>query len=220
MKGQDLIEAVRSMKGWALGVVVSPRGGAHTRGAPATETRKFSAEDSMKLFGVSTAGEAQTYVGKSKVVTYFEKVHALLDSMGVCFFTGTWTSPEGVSPDEMARFYTLATGIPVDEEELLTIGERVHTVEKMFNIRHRGFSRKDDYPPKRLMEEPVKSGPLKGEMLKREDWDRMLDEYYETPRLGPGRRMARGIGPGKARSARMHRDAGRGEKTENDVNRD
>ena len=179
MKGQDMIEAVRSMKGWALGVAVSPRGGAHTRGAPATETRKFSAEDSMKLFGVSTAGEAQTYVGKSKVVTYFEKVHALLDSMGVCFFTGTWTSPDGVSPGDMANFYTLATGIPIDEEELLTIGERVHTVEKMFNIRHRGFTRKDDYPPKRLMEEPIKSGPLKGEMLKREDWDRMLDEYYE-----------------------------------------
>ena len=30
------------------------------------------------------------------------------------------------------------------------------------------------------MEEPVRSGALKGEVLKREDWDPMLDEYYAT----------------------------------------
>ena len=29
------------------------------------------------------------------------------------------------------------------------------------------------------MEEPVRSGPAQGEFLRREDWDRMLDEYYE-----------------------------------------
>lgn len=29
------------------------------------------------------------------------------------------------------------------------------------------------------MEEPIKSGPLKGELLGQDDWDKMLDEYYE-----------------------------------------
>ena len=48
----------------------------------------------------------------------------------------------------------------------------------MFNVKHAGFTRNDDYPPKRLMEEPIKSGPLKGELLRREDWDTMLDQYY------------------------------------------
>ena len=43
---------------------------------------------------------------------------------------------------------------------------------------HAGFSRKDDYPPARLMEEPIQSGPFKGERLKKDDWDKMLDEYY------------------------------------------
>jgi aldehyde:ferredoxin oxidoreductase len=28
------------------------------------------------------------------------------------------------------------------------------------------------------MEEPIKSGPLKGERLIEEEWDSMLDEYY------------------------------------------
>jgi aldehyde:ferredoxin oxidoreductase len=178
LKGQDLIEGIRSMKGWALGVVASARGGAHTRGAPATESRRYAPEESQRLFGVKTAGESRAYAGKPKVVTHFECVHALLNSLGVCFFTGNWTSPEGISPRELAEFYALATGIGTSESDLMRAGERIHNVEKMFNVYHAGFTRKDDYPPKRLMVEPIKSGPLKGESLKQTDWDEMLDEYY------------------------------------------
>ena len=178
IKGQDLIEGIRSMKGWALGVVVSPRGGTHTRGAITTESRKYSSEAGEKFWGVKTAGDARTYVGKPKLVCYFEYVNALLDSLGVCFFTGNWTSPEGIGPIELAKFYSLATGIETSESELMKIGERIHNVEKMFNVYHAGFTRKDDYPPRRLMQEPIKSGPLKGELLKQTEWEHMLDEYY------------------------------------------
>ncbi len=178
MKGQDLIEGIRSMKGWALGVVVSARGGTHTRGALATESRGYSTEDSQKIFGVKTAGIGPTYEGKAKVVSYFEYVHSLLDSLGVCFFTGNWTTPEGLTPEELAQFYSLATGIDLQESGLMKTGERIHNVEKMFNVYHARFTRNDDYPPKRLMEEPIKSGPLKGELLREADWTKMLDEYY------------------------------------------
>jgi aldehyde:ferredoxin oxidoreductase len=178
MKGQDLVEGIRSMKGWALGVVSSARGGAHTRGAPATESRKYSLEESQRLFGIKTAGDAPTYTGKPKIVCYFEYVHSLLDSLGVCLFTGNWTSPEGITPRELAQFYSFATGIKTSEDELMRTGERIHNVEKMFNVYQAGYTRNDDYPPKRLMEEPIKSGPLKGELLNREDWDKMLDTYY------------------------------------------
>jgi aldehyde:ferredoxin oxidoreductase len=179
VKGQDNMEAIRSMKGWALGVGVSPRGGAHTRGAPVAAARKYSEEDSQRIFGVKTAGKAATYEGKPTVVTHIEKVCAVLDSLGVCLFTGTWASPLGVNPHELADLYASATGIEMSEEELMRTGERIHHLEKMFNVYHAGFTRQDDYPPKRFFEEPVKSGPLRGELLAREDWDRMLDEYYE-----------------------------------------
>ena len=179
IKGQDLIEAIRSMKGWALGVVVSPRGGAHTRGAPVTEARQYSRKESNKLFGVETAGIAATYKGKAKVVNYIEKICALLDSLGVCLFTGNWASPLGINPGELAKYYFLITGKELSEGELMQTGERIHNIEKMFNIYHAGFTRKDDYPPKRFMKEKIKSGPLKGELLREKDWNRMLDEYYE-----------------------------------------
>ena len=29
------------------------------------------------------------------------------------------------------------------------------------------------------MEEPIKTGKMKGELLEREKWDKMLDEYYD-----------------------------------------
>jgi aldehyde:ferredoxin oxidoreductase len=83
-----------------------------------------------------------------------------------------------MSPQELAQFYSLTTGIKTSEAELIKAGERIHNLEKMFNVYHAGFTRNDDYPPKRLMEEPIKSGPLKGEVLRREDWDKMLSEYY------------------------------------------
>ena len=66
----------------------------------------------------------------------------------------------------------------MSEKELMKAGERIHNVEKMFNVYHAGFTRKDDFPPKRLMEEPIQSGPLKGELLKEDEWEKMLDEYY------------------------------------------
>ena len=85
-----------------------------------------------------------------------------------------------MAPKEMAQLYHLATGIEMTEAELMVIGERIHNVEKMFNVLHAGFTRKDDYPPERLMTEPIKSGPCKGELLNKADWDRTLDEYYEV----------------------------------------
>lgn len=178
VKGQDLVEGIRSCKGWALGIVVSPRGATHTRGAPYSEYRQWSSEQSQKTFGVSTAGDPATYEGKAHVVAYYDAVHALWDSLGLCFITGNWAAPEGVNPGELAEFYSLSTGRVTSEAELMVAGERIHNVEKMFNVYHPGFARQDDYPPERFMEEPIKSGPMQGERLRKEDWDKMLDEYY------------------------------------------
>ena len=60
-------------------------------------------------------------------------------------------------------------------------GERIHNMEKMFNVYHADFTRQDGYSPKRFMEKPIKSGPLKQELLKKEGRDKMFDEYYSLP---------------------------------------
>jgi aldehyde:ferredoxin oxidoreductase len=41
-----------------------------------------------------------------------------------------------------------------------------------------GISRKDDTLPRRYFEEPVPHGPSEGQVIVKEEFDRMLDEYY------------------------------------------
>ncbi|HMK64963.1 MAG TPA: aldehyde ferredoxin oxidoreductase C-terminal domain-containing protein, partial [Thermodesulfobacteriota bacterium] len=71
-----------------------------------------------------------------------------------------------------------ATGWDVSLQELERIGERIWNLERLFNVRE-GMGRRDDMPPRRLLEEPVSTGPARGERLNREEFERMLTEYYE-----------------------------------------
>jgi len=179
IKGQDLMEPMRTAKGWALGVAVADRGGTHTRGAPETDFLRFPSEVGQKAWGVPTTDRPTSYEYKPKLVVYFERMHALSDSLGLCNILSSWEGPDLPDHNDYAKLYSLATGWDISGDEMLHIAERIHTIGKLFNIRHAHFTRKDDYPPPRLMEEPVKSGPLAGEKLEKADWDKMLDEYYE-----------------------------------------
>jgi aldehyde:ferredoxin oxidoreductase len=94
--------------------------------------------------------------------------------------TSLWLDVNLLGPDEYARLLYLTTGINKTGDELMTLGRRLHNVEKAFNTLHAGFSRKDDMPPARLMNVPIGDGPWKGETLSREAWDGMLTEYYKA----------------------------------------
>ena len=69
------------------------------------------------------------------------------------------------------------TGLPFTSEEVMKVGERVTNLARAFNVRE-GFNRADDTLPERLMTEPLKAGASKGQLISREDLDKMLDEYY------------------------------------------
>jgi aldehyde:ferredoxin oxidoreductase len=63
--------------------------------------------------------------------------------------------------------------------QLMQIGERIYTLERMFNLRE-GFTRKDDCLPERYFKEPTPVGlPIaKGKKIDRKKFEAMLDEYY------------------------------------------
>jgi aldehyde:ferredoxin oxidoreductase len=164
IKGQELMEGIRPAKGWALGVVVSDRGGTHTRGAPLTDL---------------SGNNPTAYGGKARIVVYYERLHAVLDSLGLCYLTSNWMDPELPGPDDYGELFSAATGMEMSGDDLMRIGEQIHNLGKIFNIIHAGFRREDDYPPERLMREPVKSGPFAGQLLEKAKWDGLLDEYYE-----------------------------------------
>ena len=179
IKGQDLYEHLRTMKGWALGVVISTRGGGHTSGAPMTEFMNLNPKIAQEKWGVPSAGDPTSYEGKADLVFYYEILHAVVNSLGVCLFISDWSGPDLLDLEDFSKLLTSASGITFTKNNLVTIGERIVNVEKAFNTLHAGFTRKDDYPPGRFFNEKIKSGPLKGEALDKKMWDNMLDQYYD-----------------------------------------
>jgi len=179
VKGQDLMEPIRTMKGWALGVMVSPRAGTHTRGAIDTEVMRLSEEEGTKYYGVPQAGDQLSYEGKARIVVHMERLHALCDSLGLCQLMSESKGIDLPGFMEYARLCSVFLGQIITPEELMKTGERIMTLEKYFNQIHTEFTRADDYPPERIMTDPVKTGPLKGEVLHKDKWDKLLDEYYE-----------------------------------------
>jgi len=180
IKGQDSIESLRaSGKAWALGCAVSTRGGTHTRGATTIEVMKIPPDTCQEIWGIPELEGPASYRNKAKIVVYYERLHAVLDSLGLCSFCSNWGGPDLLSPEDFAELYSAATGNEITSDQLMMMGERIHNIEKAFNVLHAGFSRQDDHPPQRFFDEPITSGPKKGEKLAREKWDEMLDEYYE-----------------------------------------
>ena len=78
-------------------------------------------------------------------------------------------------------FERLANGDGLFTVNIMVDGERIYTLEKLFNVRE-GISRKDDKVPERY-HEPLKYGPYKGEYIDEKKFKDMLDEYYEMSGL-------------------------------------
>jgi aldehyde:ferredoxin oxidoreductase len=182
LKGQDLYEALRNDVGWGLGVCVATRGGGHTTGAPGIAIdRGQDMELTKRVYdGVSTCYEPQAYEGKAKLVGYFEQLHRINNSMGICHFTTAAVGPQNPGFPEIAEMYSAATGWETTGDDLRRAGKRMLNVEKAFNLLNTNLDRKDDYPPPRCLEEPIPTGPMKGWKLEKKDWDKLLDEYYEV----------------------------------------
>ena len=104
---------------------------------------------------------------------------AATDSLGLCLFATDLNIPimPGISKSLMADLLTAITGIDWDTDRFIKAGERVFTLEKMFNYRE-GFRREDDQVPDRFFTEPLTVGGEEGAVLDREEFRTMMDEFY------------------------------------------
>jgi aldehyde:ferredoxin oxidoreductase len=170
VKGQDSIEPFRIPKGWALGVATSPVAGRHLRGTSIGGGR----------FGPKDASfPPHTYEQQPKNIMWQSLTKEMEDTLGICVYIGTWSGAYALEPSDYTELINSVMGTDLTEDELFILARRSYNLEKAFNTLHTNFDRKDDYPPRRFMEEPVKSGPYKGYRCEKENWDRMLDEFYE-----------------------------------------
>jgi aldehyde:ferredoxin oxidoreductase len=89
-----------------------------------------------------------------------------------------FSSPHGLGYQHFSRLIHLATGLDLTPAQVKKTGERIYTLERLM-LTGEGISRSEDTLPKRYFEEPIPEGPSKGEVVCREEFSRMLDEYYK-----------------------------------------
>ena len=155
----------RGLKGVALAYAVSCRGACHVRHMAyrpnLTGTLPFREGRIDRL----------SYEGQAEIVKELEDFHAVVDSMVLCKFV-CLPSIGPILWDELARLYSIVTGLEVGKAELVERGELINDTVRLFNLRE-GLTREDDTLPARFFEEPVK-----GQIVEKDEFDKMLKKYY------------------------------------------
>lgn len=157
--GYDL----RCLKTTALGSAVSFRGADHNRsGAYASDVK-------------GKVDRLKAERGRGLLVKETEDVTAIIDSLIIC------KNAKGTLYKEladMAKLYSLVTGVDMTPEQLRAAGERIINIARIINLRE-GLTRKDDTLPWKVMNQPIQDdGPVKGAVIPQEELDLLLDDYY------------------------------------------
>lgn len=152
----------RSLKTMALGLAVSPRGACHNRSG---------------AYEADFSGEVDRFKAdatRGALVRDSEDFAAVLDSLVVCkFLRKCFTDFYG----EGAELLSKVTGFNCSSDDLRRIGERIHNVKKLFNIRE-GWTSDDDWLPERLLNESLPTGIARGVALSANELREMIQGYY------------------------------------------
>ena len=94
------------------------------------------------------------------------------NSLVVCDFV-----PFGL--DRLAPVLQALTGLKVDVQKLVELGEKISNMTRMYNYRN-GRSRSSDTLPERFFSEKQEAGMFKGKYLTKEIFSDWLDKYYHV----------------------------------------
>ncbi|WPC43672.1 aldehyde ferredoxin oxidoreductase family protein [Clostridium sp. JS66] len=152
----------RGAQGHGITYAVNNRGGCHIKGYMI----------SPEILGYPEKLDRFALEGKAAYARVFHDLTAVIDSLGLCIFTTF-----GLGAQDYVDLYNAVVGGELhDVNSLLLAGDRIWTLEKIFNLKA-GIDSSQDTLPKRLLEEPVPEGPSKGEVHK---LDVLLPEYYSV----------------------------------------
>lgn len=149
----------RGVKGIGLNYATSNRGGCHVRGYTI----------SPEVLGIPEKLDNLTTEGKPAWVKLFQDLTAAVDASGICLFCTF-----GIGVPELSSQLTAATGVDYSVDKILQAGERIWNLERLFNLKA-GLTKDDDTLPPRILKEPMKIGPNKGQV---NELGVMLEEYY------------------------------------------
>ena len=149
----------RGAFGQALNYAVSSRGACHLTGFLMAS----------EVLGVPKMIDRFSVSGKSDLLVLKQNQSAVEDSLIVCKFVGY-----ALGFEFQARFLSIVLDKKISITDLITIGERIYNLERLFNIRE-GFKKDNDSLPSRFIENPLKEGPSKERVVPLEE---LLKQYY------------------------------------------
>lgn len=150
----------RGLQGMGLTYATGVRGGDHINGYMT----------SPEVLGIPQKLDPFTDEGKASWTKAFQDLTAVIDSVGMCIFT----SLAPMDSNDYAALVSAATGMAMDGNGIMKIGERIWNIQRLFNIKV-GYTKADDTLPQRLLTEPLQEGEPKGRVWRREP---LLSEYY------------------------------------------
>jgi len=164
-----------NIMGTALGYAVASRG-ADFNDVFATLEYKWLPGEGSKAPGVSKTANLKSIHGKAELVRRSMIIVTVLDSLGLCKVPAICLicAYDLVGESEVAA---AITGWPIDASALFICGERIITLERLFNIKH-GATAADDRLPDMFFEKDYNSGE---EPSKPQTWmEPMIKEFYDV----------------------------------------
>lgn len=162
----------RGLPGFGLGYMTGDKGGEHVQGYMAT----------WEAYGVPWKGKLVdrfAIEGKAEILINHQDYQAGTNALVKCDFVKGSSDGEraGPTPNTFAGLLSAATGIEFSAADILTAGARINSLTRLFNMRE-GFTRRDDALPPRMLQDPLPDPPVRGRVLRQEELDYMLDDYY------------------------------------------
>lgn len=151
----------RAVQGIGLNYATANCGAAHVRGYTI----------SPEVLGVPVKVDKDDVESKPGLVKTFQDLTATIDSSGACLFTTF-----GTGADEYAPMMTAATGFTYTSEDIMHCGDRIWTLERLWNLKA-GLTKDDDKLPPRLVNDALTEGASQGAIS---HLDQMLPAYYEA----------------------------------------
>ena len=168
---------VRGHRAQALGLATATRGACHLRSRYTLEEFSLPDQATKRLTGKPIPQAPDVYEGKEWACYWTECICSIADALGVCKFMTKWLSVGLLGFEEFIDSIEAVTGMRLSLEEILKIGERIYTTERMFLVRE-GITRGDDTIPEKFFR-PWTHGPKAGTKIEQEPFEKLLDRYYD-----------------------------------------
>jgi aldehyde:ferredoxin oxidoreductase len=145
-----------------------------------TERLDMPLELKKKIFGdppVTDTNWVKNTNGKALFNVWTENFVALFNDLVTCMFgAATQFMMVGFGPTTYAENLNKITGWGVTYDDLMKVGERTLTLQRLFNYRIKGWDKKQDRFQDKAAYEPGSVGIYRSKIV---PWEQILKEYYE-----------------------------------------